>query len=416
MGQVKGPEGCRTDVEQQQEMTSLNANLPSVQKGSSPHVLTLTPFYPNDRDATNGCFISEPLDWLAKTGVRNTVFAVQPFYRARLRASDSAMKAEWLRYFSLPGGIGLPTAGVFLFAHIIGRVRELHRLQRIDLIHAHAPLPCGHAAMLLSAELGIPYVVSVHGLDAFSTEQVGGRAGEWCRRISQRVYRSSRRAICISERVREQVLEGTGASCRTSVMYNGVDPEIFSPGSEPSSGAPVILSVGNLIPIKGHEVLVRAVAALSAEFLELTLDIIGRGPEQSRLQALAQQLGIGNSVRFLGLQSRQQVAAAMRRCTVFALPSRYEGLGCVYLEAMSVGKPVIGCRGQGIAEIIHHGSNGFLVGPDNEKELTLAVAMLLRDEPRRRSLGAAARDTILERLTLEQQAESLARIYRESVA
>ncbi len=200
------------------------------------------------------------------------------------------------------------------------------------------------------------------------------------------------------------------------MVYNGVDPEIFSPGDEPSSGAPVILSVGNLIPIKGHEVLVRAVAALSAEFPELTLDIIGRGPEQSRLQTLAQQLGIGNSVRFLGLQSRQQVAAAMRRCTVFALPSRYEGLGCVYLEAMSVGKPVIGCRGQGIAEIIHHGSNGFLVGPDNEKELTLALAMLLRDEPRRRSLGAAARDTILERLTLAQQAESLARIYRESVA
>jgi len=76
---------------------------------------------------------------------------------------------------------------------------------------------------------------------------------------------------------------------------------------------------------------------------------------------------------------------------------------------------VIGCRGQGIAEIIHHGANGFLVGPDNEKELTLALAMLLRDEPRRRSLGGAARDTILDRLTLEQQAESLARIYRESV-
>ena len=91
-----------------------------------------------------------------------------------------------------------------------------------------------------------------------------------------------------------------------------------------------------------------------------------------------------------------------------------KGLGCVYLEAMSVGKPVIGCRGQGIAEIIQHGSNGFLVGPDNEKELALALAMLLRDEARRRNLGAAARDTILERLTLAQQAESLARIYRES--
>lgn len=270
--------------------------------------------------------------------------------------------------------------------------------------------------MLLSAELGLPYVVSVHGLDAFSTEQVKGRASEWCRRISQRVYRSSRRVICVSERVREQVLEGTGPGCRTSVVYNGVDPELFSPGIEPASGGPMILSVGNLIPIKGHEVLIRAVASLASGFPAVTLDIIGRGPEQSRLQQLGQTLGIGNRVRFLGVQSRQQVAAAMRRCTVFALPSRYEGLGCVYLEAMSVGKAVIGCRGQGIAEIVQQGSNGFLVGPDNEKELTLALAMLLRDEPLRRNLGAAARDTILERFTLAHQAESLARIYRESAA
>jgi glycosyltransferase involved in cell wall biosynthesis len=270
--------------------------------------------------------------------------------------------------------------------------------------------------MLLSAELGLPYVVSVHGLDAFSTEQVRGRAGEWCRRISQRVYRSSRRVICISEHVREQVLEGTGSSCRTSVVYNGVDPELFSPGTGPSTGEPMVLCVGNLLPIKGHEVLVRAIAALAPDFPTLTLEIIGHGPELPRVQALSQQLQISDRVRFLGRQSRQQVAAAMRRCTLFALPSRYEGLGCVYLEAMSAGKPVIGCRGQGIAEIIQHGSNGFLVGPDNDRELALAMAMLLRDEPRRRNLGAAARDTILEKLTLAQQAESLARIYREAVA
>jgi hypothetical protein len=83
---------------------------------------------------------------------------------------------------------------------------------------------------------------------------------------------------------------------------------------------------------------------------------------------------------------------------------------------MSVGKPVIGCRGQGIAEIIHHGSNGFLVGPDNERELMLAMGMLLRDDCRRLHLGTAARDTILEKLTLEHQAETLARIYRESAS
>jgi teichuronic acid biosynthesis glycosyltransferase TuaC len=387
--------------------------------GKPLRILTITPFYPSDRDDGFGCFVAEPLDALAKAGVLGTVFALRPWYREKLRARASGVPAGWLRYLSLPGGFGLPTAGAFVFARIVGRVREPQRLGRIDLIHAHAPLPCGHAAMLLSKELGVPYVISVHGLDAFSTEQVSGRAGEWCRRISERVYRSSRRVICVSERVRDQVLEGIGASrasVRTSVVYNGVDPELFSPGSEPSTGEPTVLCVGNLLPIKGHEVLARAVAALAPDFPTLTLEIIGHGPELSRIQALSEQLQISDRVRFLGRQSRRQVAAAMRRCTLFALPSRYEGLGCVYLEAMSVGKPVIGCRGQGIAEIIRHGSNGFLVGPDNERELTLAMAMLLRDERLRRNLGAAARDTILERLTLTQQAESLARIYRESVA
>ena len=106
----------------------------------------------------------------------------------------------------------------------------------------------------------------------------------------------------------------------------------------------------------------------------------------------------------------------MQRCILFALPSSYEGLGCVYLEAMSCAQPVIGCRGQGISEIVRHGSNGFLVGPDNEKELTLAIAMLLREPSRRANIGTAARDTILERFTLADQAENLVRIYGESVA
>lgn len=375
-------------------------------------ILTLTPFYPSADDDVWGCFVAEPLAELSKAGVENIVFAVRPFYRGKVLASQKAVSAEWMRYFSLPGGIGLSSAGAFMYARMVGKVRELNQSRAIDLIHAHAPLPCGHAAMLLSAELGIPYVVSVHGLDAFSTEQVQGRAGEWCRRISQRVYQSSRRAICVSERVREQVLEGTGRTCRTSVVYNGVDPEFFFPGQQ-SDSEQVVLSVGNLIPIKGHEVLIRSVASLSADFPDLKLEIIGHGPQLSHLQELANHLQIGQRVHFTGRQSRAQVAAAMRACTIFALPSRYEGLGCVYLEAMSAAKPVIGCRGQGIAEIIQHGSNGFLVGPDNERELALALAMLLRDENRRRNLGSAARDTILDQLTLAQQAERFARIYRE---
>lgn len=383
-------------------------------KARTMHVLTLTPFYPTDQDDASGCFVSEPLAWLAKAGVRNTIFAVQPIYRGALRPRDCAGVTEWLRYFSFPGGFGLPSAGAFLFARTVGRLRNLHASHPVDVIHAHAPLPCGHAAMLLSAELNIPYVVSVHGLDAFSTVQVGGRAGEWCRRISQRVYRSTRRAICVSEHVREVVLEGIGGSCRTSVVYNGVDPALFSPSAAPPAAAPVVLSVGTLIPTKGHATLLRAAGGLAAEFPALSWEIIGEGPELARLQALCAQLQIADKVRFLGRQSRKQVADAMQRCTLFALPSRYEGLGCVYLEAMSSGKAAIGCRGQGIAEVIQHGSNGFLVGPDNEKELALAIAMLLKDETRRRNIALAARDTILDRFTLAHQSENLLRIYREA--
>jgi teichuronic acid biosynthesis glycosyltransferase TuaC len=392
-----------------------NAARLRMQPAKPIQVLTLTPFYPSENDDAGGCFVAEPLEVLANAGgVVNTVLAVQPAYRRKLRARASNIPATWLRYFSLPGGFGLSTAGAFLFARIVGQIRELQKEQRIDLIHAHAPLPCGHAAMLLGAELGLPYVVSVHGLDAFAIEQVGGRAGAWCRSIAQRVYRSSRRVICISEHVREQVLEGTGRTCRTSVVYNGVNPGLFSPGKEPDPASPIVLAVGNLIPIKSHGVVIRAVAALAAEFSGISLEIIGEGPERLRLESLAKELRIEGRVRFFGRQPRNEVADAMRRCTVFALPSRYEGLGCVYLEAMATGKPVIGCRGQGIAEVIQHGSNGFLVGPDNDRELSLALAMLLRDETKRRNLGAAARDTILERFTLEQQAENLKRIYRES--
>jgi len=380
------------------------------------HVLTLTPFYPSQNDETNGCFIAEPIQELARLGVANTVIAVEPFYRGKREVQPSGVPTTWLRYFSVPGRTGLSLAGAFVFAGIVAKVRALQRSNPVDLVHAHGPLPAGHAAMLLESELKIPYVVSVHGLDAFSSEQETGQAARWRRSISQRVYRSARRVICISERVREEVLAGIGKASRTSVVYNGVDADRFSPKDDPRNSGLTVLSVGNLIPSKGHDLLIRATAGLKEEFSQLSLEIIGEGPELARLEGIARQLGVQHQVRFLGRRPRDEVAAAMRRCTVFALPSRYEGLGCVYLEAMATAKPVIGCRGQGIAEVIKQGANGFLVGPENEAELTLALGILLRDEQRRRNLGTAARDTILDRFTLAIQSENLLRIYRESVA
>jgi teichuronic acid biosynthesis glycosyltransferase TuaC len=375
------------------------------------HVLTLTPFYPTADDDAQGCFVAEPLAWVEKLGVANTVIAVQPFYRGRARTANSGVAARWSHYFALPGEYGLPTAGAFLYASILSQVRELHSSHPVNVIHAHAALPCGHAAALLSRELGIPLAVTVHGLDAFSTNQVGGRAGQWCQHVSRWVYRSASQVICISEKVREQVMQGA-APVKSTVIYNGVDPEMFSP-AESAAASDIILSVGNLIPIKGQELLLRAFAAVESRYPAATCVIIGDGPERSRLERLAGELRITGKVTFLGRQSRSSVANAMRSCALFALPSRYEGLGCVYLEAMSAAKPVIACRGQGIEEIVQHRVNGWLIAPEDLPGLTEALETLLGDAQMRRQMGEVARRTIQNGLTLAHQAERLVRAYRE---
>lgn len=372
-------------------------------------VLTLTPFYPSVEDGSQGGFVAEPLSWTERGEVENHVIAVQPFYRGRLHAVDADISSRWKTYFSVPGNLGLPMAGSFLAAGLMRSVRKMHRLRGFDLIHAHGALPCGHAATAISRKLGIPFVVSVHGLDVFSAAQGGGALG-WCRRVSEKVYGSARAVICISEKVRERL--GQDFSRKSKVVYNGVNEEMFRPGMDLESPR-TVLSVGNLIPIKGHALLLRAFARVVESVPDCSLEIFGHGPERGDLIRLAQQLRISERVRFEGRQSREEIAAAMQRCAVFALPSSYEGLGCVYLESMASGKPAIGCRGQGIEEIIEHGNNGLLISPGSETELSESLRMLLQNPDLRRRMGMSARSVILQRHTLDHQARQLMEIYRE---
>jgi teichuronic acid biosynthesis glycosyltransferase TuaC len=376
------------------------------------HVLTLTPFYPSRENETQGCFVAEPIAWTERLGVRNTVFAVQPFYRDRATVTANAPTAKWLPFFSLPSGLGLSSSGAFLFAKLLRKLRELHRSSPVDVIHAHGALPCGHAAALLSRELDIPFVITVHGLDAFSTNQVKGIAGKWSHRVSRLIYQSARNVICVSEKVREQVDEGTSNHANTTVVHNGVDAKLFCP-AEVVYASNTILSVGNLILVKGHASLLRAFSRVSEQFPQFVLEIIGEGPELSNLRTLAISLNLAGKVHFLGRQSRREVAEAMQRCAIFALPSSYEGLGCAYLEAMAAGKPVIGCKDQGIEDVIRHGVNGWLVRPGNLEEMASALTFLLSNAELRDRIGFTARQTILQNFTFEYQANQLNRIYRE---
>jgi glycosyltransferase involved in cell wall biosynthesis len=404
---------------------------------SALHVLTLTPFFPSAGDEVSGCFIAESTRALDEFGVTSSIIAVAPLHHRRKEPAPSA-PADWVRYAQIPGNLGLSSAGRWLYVRLLVQAQRLHRGRPIDVIHAHSALPCGQAAAFLSRHLGIPFVVTLHGLDVFNSCFLDGIAARWRRKVSIDVYRAARTVICISGRVQRVLRDGMqdDVDVRSTVVYNGTDTNFFSPvpGAVPSQQE--ILIVGNLLVGKGHELVLRAIARLDKCCPQLHCRIIGDGPDRARFEALSIKLGIAARVRVEGRKSRAQVADAMRSCSLFVLPSRYEGLGCVYLEAMACGKPVIACRGQGIEEIIEHEKNGWLISdwansettnsdatsPDSSNPATVAdelaqgLSTLLESSELRSRLGTAARDTILNRLTLSHQAERLVQIYSEAIA
>lgn len=370
-------------------------------------ILTITPFFPSLQDVSQGSFIADPIEKLVGIGIESHVIAVHPFYRSSKKPCVSG--SEWKAYYCLPGNLGLVSSRSGLVATLWPRVEALQRASAFSVLHAHAALPCGEAAMVLAQRLNIPFVVSIHGLDVFSDRQAG-RLGFWTKQRTLQVYRTAARIVCISSCVWDALPKG--AQSKACVIHNGVDPERFQPAEiDPTKLR--ILSVGNLIPTKGHALLLRAFARVRQQIPDCELEIIGDGPERGRLLALASELGILPRVSFRGRQDRHTVVEAMQKCAVFALPSRYEGLGCVYLEAMACGKPAIGCSGQGIEEIIVDSKNGCLIPPDDEAALTETLRRLLNDAALRRKLGFAARTTVLQKHTLEHQARQLRAMYEE---
>ena len=383
------------------------------------HVLTLTPFFPCEGDEVSGCFIAESTKQLEQFNVASTIIAANPLHHPRKRPNLSS-PAEWVRYPQLPGNLGLSSAGRWLYARLLATVPPLHKEHPIDVIHAHAALPCGQAAALLSRHLNIPFVVTLHGLDVFNTCFLAGGPAQWRRQTSIQVYQAARQVVCISRRVQSMLTEGMSQNVRSAVVYNGTNTTVFSPVTENATqpSPQHILVVGNLLVGKGHELVLRALHQLSRSFPNLHCRIIGEGPDRARFESLSRELGIAPRVQFEARKTRSEIANAMRACTVFVLPSRYEGLGCVYLEAMACGKPVIACRGQGIDEIIIHEKNGWLipswnVPADALAELTEGLSILLQSSELRTSLGVSARATIVNDLTLSHQAQRLAQIYSE---
>jgi glycosyltransferase involved in cell wall biosynthesis len=207
---------------------------------------------------------------------------------------------------------------------------------------------------------------------------------------------------------------------RFTVVPNGVAPRSAPPGRAAARAAlgldpdqPVVLTVGRLTHMKGQWHLVDAVPGLLARFPDLAVVLVGDGPLRQALEKRAAALGVAGAVRFPGhrADARQLLDAA----DVFVLPSRYEGMPLVALEAMEAGLPVVATRVIGSEEVVVDGVTGALVRPGDSAALGVALGRLLADPGLRRRQGAAGRCRYLAGFTRERMAADTAAVYEATL-
>ncbi|AOS45755.1 GDP-mannose-dependent alpha-(1-6)-phosphatidylinositol monomannoside mannosyltransferase [Lacunisphaera limnophila] len=256
-------------------------------------------------------------------------------------------------------------------------VRHTLRLaRRADVVvcaHLHQ-LPIVWLAQRLRPAL--KYHLVAHGIEVW-------RPYTW---LERRALLGADGILCVSEYTRRQMLRFCPAlrPDRLVVVPNTLDPHFAPELNDQLSNAPFaiprILTVGRLSSsdtYKGFDTLIEAMPAIRREYPAARLRIVGKGDDLPRLQALAAELGVAGSVDFLGPISDEALRAEYAACDLFALPSRKEGFGLVYLEAMVYGKPCIGARAGGAPEVITP-DTGVLVTYGNIPELATAVDELVR--------------------------------------
>jgi glycosyltransferase involved in cell wall biosynthesis len=183
------------------------------------------------------------------------------------------------------------------------------------------------------------------------------------------------------------------------------------PEPEPYAGAePRFLCIGRLIPIKGHVVLLRAFRKVVDERPDARLDIAGRGVLEHGLKDLARELGLADSVRFLGHVT--PVQRAIEEAQVVVVPSLGEGFGMVALEAMERARPVIAASIGGLEDLVRDGETGLLVGAGDADELAAAMLRLAADPEAAAEMGRLARSRAVERFPEDRCTERTEEVYR----
>ncbi len=285
------------------------------------------------------------------------------------------------------------------FARVLAHlVRERPTILHTHLVHADA---YGLTAGVLA---GIPIRLSTkHGFNEF-------REGRLFAVGDRTIGTLAHRQIAISRGLARYLSRTEGfPEPGFEIVHYGIAaasvPEPYG-GSEPR-----FLTVGRLIPIKGHVVLLRAFRAVLDARPDARLEIAGRGVLEHGLRDLTRRLGLDDAVTFLGHVN--PVQAAIERAFAVVVPSLGEGFGMVALEAMERGRPVIAASIGGLGDLVRDGETGLLVEPGNADVLAASMLALAADPDRAAAMGAAGRARALERFPEARCTDRIEELYRE---
>ncbi|MDG4771397.1 glycosyltransferase [Solwaraspora sp. WMMD792] len=292
----------------------------------------------------------------------------------------------------------------------------------VRILHAHFGVE-GVYSVQTARTLGVPLVTTLHGFDVTVTKRqlLASRKPSWINYVARRdsLFDTGVKFICVSGHIQRCAIEWGYPAERTLMLPIGVDTEVVTPVPLPET--PRIVHVARLVEKKGTADLLRAFAVVRRAVPAAELVIIGDGPLRGPLGALATELGVAETARFLGVRPHAEVLATVAQSRVLCLPSvtaangDQEGLGMALLEAAATGRPVVGTRHGGIPEAVVDGVTGYLVPERDPAALAERLVALLGDPDLCQRLGTGGRTLVEDRFDLSRQTAKLESLYRDLV-
>ena len=274
---------------------------------------------------------------------------------------------------------------------------EVAAAVRPTTIWAHWWIPGGIIARKLSAQTGIPFVVTCHGTDIHLLKKF-----PLMKPVARRVFTEAKTINVVSTFLKQSLIEALGNvyadKIKVAPLIVDTSHIHFDPDHQRRPGS--IISASRYTKQKHLDILLQAVAKLKGDGVHYSLDLHGSGPEEKALKSLAGQLGLGDSVHFLPPVPQAELAERYRDSEIICLVSEREGFGLMLVEAMMCGCAAVGAKSGGITDIItQDGVDGLLVPPRNVEALTEALKRLLTNRELLQTIATKGRTSIEERFS-----------------